>query len=168
MNNRPQRRGGAGQTGSTPSAIRRGLAGRCLKRRGSLALEAVVAGAVLSLALASLWPVVRTLELNQRVALQQQLAQQEALNCLERLRLMPAPQLSPERLAQEQLSEAALAQLSGGQLRVQWRPAAEQVAPGVSLRALVVEVAWQPRPQLSQSIRLTRWREAEPGSESRP
>lgn len=87
-------------------------------RAGSVLLEAVVAGAVLSALLAAILPTVRLMDLMSRRADRQTIALTEAANTLDAVLVRDWDDVDPQRVADWPLSEFAQRQLPAAQLTI--------------------------------------------------
>jgi len=124
-----------------------------LRPRGFSLLEVVVTGSLLAIVAATALPLLSWIIAERRIAGHEQLAQQELANLMERLTLLPADELTPERVEKFTLSEWAQRRLPDPALEID---VAEVTAPrGKRIQA---ELRWRfnrsPQPRVT---RLTAW-----------
>lgn len=123
-------------------------------RRGATLLEAVVAIALLGTAFVLGAQALAWTSAQRRLTDDRQLAMQEAVNCLERLRRLEWNELTNERLSAIDLSPAAKQRLTAGRVKIA-READIADPPGSRFR---VEVQWKSRYGVPLNVAFTTWR----------
>jgi hypothetical protein len=130
-------------------------------RRGTLLLEAGVAGALLAVLLAISLRVLATTAIERRAVEKRAVALEEAASAMERAAALPWDQLTPERLAQIRLTSGVEKILVGAKL--QWT--VEPSTSGPTARHLRATITWQsPTGAPHAPVRLSSWAFAAAGT----
>lgn len=126
-----------------------------MKRRGITILETIVAGVLLAATMSVCLQLLGAHAAQQRTAQQRQTAMREAANAMERAAAVPFRELTPQRLAEIQLSPEASTALPDGELTVELAPVPDDSAA----RRVTVSIRWQDRNgEWVKPVQLTAWR----------
>ncbi len=126
-----------------------------MTRRGFSMLEMMVAAALLTCTMAMVAQMLGRSNARRRDAGHHRIAVQEAANVMERLSVRPFDELTPDGVANEQLSPQATESLREGVVEVH----VSEVAGEPDARRIGVAVRWRGRPaQPAPSVELVTWR----------
>ena len=122
---------------------------------GATLLECVVALGILGAAMTLGAQALGWSSAQRRLADQRHLALQEAVNCLERVRMIPWQDLSEARLAEIELSAEARRRLSAATLKIE----SQSASSGPTAKRIHVKIAWQSQGgNLPLQVNLVTWR----------
>lgn len=126
-----------------------------MTRRGTTVLELLFAGALLAVLMTVCLQMLAATAAQHRAAEDRQTAIREAANLMERLGAISFGDLTPQRVAQVQLSEQARRALPGGELEIELNGPAGQTAA----KRIVVLLRWQDKTgRFVRPVRLVAWR----------
>jgi hypothetical protein len=126
-----------------------------MKRHGITILETIVAGVLLAATMSVCLQLLGAHAAQQQAIQRRQAAVREAANVMERAAAVPFRELTPQRLAEIQLSPEASATLPDGELTIELAVVPED--PGA--RRITVSIRWQDRNgEWLKPVQLTAWR----------
>ncbi len=126
-----------------------------MTRRGTTILELLFAGALLATLMTVCLQMLAATAAQHRAAEDRQTAIREAANLMERLGAISFDDLTPQRVAQVQLSQQARRALPGGELEIELNGPADQPA----VKRIVVLLRWQDKTgRFVRPVRLVAWR----------